>query len=209
MSSAPTQSAMVRRLLRAYDSASAADLAAGLDWYNRAEREATALAAGTRLSPAQAAGVIAALSPRVQWRPNLDGAAAIIAAAARGDSEPPIVAGLPDNRAKAWKIASGADPNVILGGPKVRAFFANITGDHDAVTVDVWAARAAEGCRDDRAPTGKRYARIADAYRAAAVKRGVSPRECQAAVWVYIRGRAEGTYSPAHARIAEPRRKRS
>lgn len=190
---------MARRLRRLYDAASAADLAAGLDWYDRAEREATALAAGTSLTPASAAGVIAALSPRVQWRPNLDGAAAMIGAAVAGDAEP-IVAGLPNNRAKAWRIANGADPATVLGGPKVCSFWANITGDHDAVTVDVWAARAAEGSENPQPPSGGRYARIAEAYRRAAASRGVTPRQCQAAVWVHIRGAAEGTYQPSKAR---------
>lgn len=123
----------------------------------------------------------------------------MIDAAEAGQPEP-IVAGLPANRAKAWRIANGADPALVLGGPKVRAFFANITGDHDAVTVDVWAARAAEGRDNPNGPTGGRYAAIADAYRLAAASRGVSPRECQAAIWVHVRGAAEGTYRPSVAR---------
>lgn len=129
----------------------------------------------------------------------------MVSAASRGDAHAPIVAGLPDNRQKAWRIAHGEDPNVVLRGPKVRAFFANITGDHDSVTVDVWAARAAEDTRIDNSPSGARYAAIARAYQLAAVKRGVSPREMQAAVWVHIRGAAEGNYSPSAARIAKPR----
>jgi hypothetical protein len=77
-----------------------------------------------------------------------------------------------------------------MGGEKTRAFYANILGDQNAVAVDVWAARAAEGYRDKRAPKGKRYAAIADAYRDAADHRGLSPRDLQACVWVSIRGRA-------------------
>lgn len=191
---------MVGRILAYYDAASAADLAAGLDWYARAEREACALAAGTPLSPYQCAGVIAALSPRVTWATNLAAAAAMVSAAAR-DLPEPVVAGLSANRTKAWRIAHGEDPDTVLGGPKVRAFHANITGDHDAVTVDVWAARAAEGHRDERAPTGRRYAAIADAYREAAARRGVAPRTMQATVWTYVRGHATGTYRPTDDRL--------
>jgi len=69
----------------------------------------------------------------------------------------------------------------------VRAFYAAIMGDENAVTVDVWAARAAEGERNDVAPKGARIVAIIDAYRTAAAILGVSPRECQAAVWVYTR----------------------
>ncbi len=190
---------MVRRILKMYDQCSAADLAAGLGWYARAEREAAALAAGTSLSTIQCAGIIAALSPRVQWSVNLAAAIAMVDAAIAGESEP-IVAGLPNNRAKAWLIANGADPSIVLSGPKVRAFFANITGDHNAVTVDVWAARAAEGKRNNRGPDGKRYEAIADAYRRAAARRGISPRDMQAAVWTHIRGDAEGTARPSLSR---------
>ncbi len=180
---------MTVRLLAVFDACTAAELAAGLDWYARAEREATALAAGTDLSVAQCAGIIAALSPRVTWSVNLAGAAAMVDAANAGRLEP-IVAGMTANRAKAWRIALGEDPDAVLGGPKVRAFWANITGDYDAVTVDVWAARAAEGYSDPRAPKGARYSAIAEAYRRAAVARGIAPRSMQAAVWTHIRGSA-------------------
>lgn len=191
---------MTRRLLRFYDRASAADLAAGLEWYDKAEREAIALAAGTDLTPNQTAGIIAALSPRIQWQANLDAAAKMVEAAQKGKPEP-IVAGLKANRAKAWKIANGADPADVLGGPKVTAFYANISGDHEAVTVDVWTARAAEGKDNPNAPKGKRYERIADAYRRAAAARSVSPRTMQATVWSYVRGQAYGNFRRSKAKI--------
>lgn len=191
---------MTRRILRFYDRASAAELASGLEWYEKAERESIALAAGTDLTPNQTAGIIAALSPRVQWQANLDAAAKMVEAAQKGKPEP-IVAGLKANRAKAWRIANGADPADVLGGPKVTAFYANISGDHDAVTVDVWAARAAEGKDDPNAPKGKRYERIADAYRRAAAARNVSPRTMQATVWAHVRGRAYGNFSRTDARV--------
>jgi hypothetical protein len=184
---------MVARLLNAYDNASAADMAAGHAWYDTARLTAAALAAGTNLSVRHAAGVIAALSPRVRWENNVEGAALIIAAVAHHTNEP-IVAGYYRNRKKAWDIAQGADPDTILGGPKVTAFFANIMGDEDRVTVDVWAARAAEGKTDPRGPEGKRYNAIADAYRMAARARDVSPMVMQATVWMYTRrtfGRAD------------------
>jgi hypothetical protein len=75
----------------------------------------------------------------------------MVLAAAAGELEP-VVNGTLANRAKAWRIACGEDPDAVLSGPKVRAFFANIMGDVDAVTIDVWAARAAEGRRNDNAP---------------------------------------------------------
>jgi hypothetical protein len=76
------------------------------------------------------------------------------------------------NRAKAWRIACGEDPDAVLSGPKVRAFFANIMGDVDAVTMDVWAARAAEGRRNENAPVRRRYRLLAESYRRAGERRG-------------------------------------
>lgn len=181
---------LTRRILRAWRASSADELAAGIAWYDRAQDTARALSAGTSLSERQTAAVIAALSPRCAWSANVRGAASMVDAASRGQGEP-VVAGTLTNRRKAWAIAQGADPDAVLSGPKVRSFFANITGDACAVTVDVWAARAAEGRDDPNAPKGSRYQRIADAYRRAAEIAGVTPREVQAAVWCHVRGKVD------------------
>lgn len=180
---------MVANLLTAYDSASAADANEGSAWYSVARNFAEALVVGTALSIEQGVGIVAALSPRVQWNVNMRAAIAIVDAALSGQPQP-IVAGLSTNRNKAWAIANFGWPLDILGGQKVRSFYANIMGDEDAVTVDVWAARAALGdIATDRIPTGQ-YNAIADAYRLAADARGVSPMVMQATVWVYTRRNA-------------------
>lgn len=179
---------MVARILNAYDRASASDMADGERWYETARVTSQALAAGTQLSIEQAAGVIAALSPRVRWETNVRAAAEIITAARRDpDGRIPNVAGYFSNVKKAWKIASGWSPDNVLGGPKVTNFYANICGNENAVTIDVWAARAAEGVSNKYAPSGKRYELLANAYRMAASARDVSPMTMQATVWVFTR----------------------
>lgn len=182
---AATLAAMRRRIRSAFESATAADLAAGLEWYGRAERAAADIAPH---DPDMGAAVIAALSPRNRWTVNVAQAARVVLAAACGFDCPAVSTG--GNREKAWRIALGESPAAILRGPKVRAFFANITGDDDAVTVDVWAARAAEGLSRTDAPSGRRYALIARAYRDVAKSLDVPPRHVQAAVWVHVRGSA-------------------
>src|SRR3954464_9498358 len=130
------------------DAATAQDLADGLAWYDRARREAERMSEAYGLPTRLCAGVIAALSPRCQWASNVRSAERMIAAAIAGELEP-VANGTMSNRDKAWRIANGADPDEVLSGPKVRAFYANIMGDTEAVTIDVWGARAAEG-RDDK-----------------------------------------------------------
>jgi hypothetical protein len=96
------------------------------------------------------------------------------------------------HRAKAWAIAHGAHPAKVLRGPKVSAFWLNICGNLDVVTVDTWAVRAA-GITDDREAqlTLNRkggYERVAAAYQDVAREVGVLPAELQAAVWLHVRG---------------------
>lgn len=198
-----TQTSMVRRITREYRRSTAAHRAAGMGWYAEAWRVAGEIAAAVagsaweRMSPAQrhalqltVAGVIAALSPRCQWSTNVVWARAVMHAA--WNALPCPAVHTTAMRAHAWRIANGEAPLDVLNGPKVRAFWSNITGDTDAVTVDVWAARAATGLsgRDAERAIGTpaRYRAVADAYRRAAVILGVTPRECQAAVWVSVRG---------------------
>jgi len=178
--------------------ATADDIALGLRWYGDAHAIARELSreSGRRLTIRQCAGVIAALSPRCQWGANVAGARAMVRAATAGESEP-VVAGTRDNRAKGWAIANGADPDAVLGGPKVRAFWANIIGDVEAVTVDVWAARACEGRENPTAPTGRRYRLCAETYRRAAGRFGLTPRDAQAAVWTIYRRTHGYDYQPS------------
>lgn len=202
----------VRRVTRAYRASTPIERAAGLGWYGTAwsaawtiAEAATGRARWARMSDAArreaavtVAGVLAALSPRCQWSTNVAWAAALVGAAWSGGEVPRVHT--KTMRRQAWRIALGEHPLAVLRGPKVRAFWANITGDVDAVTVDVWAVRAARGAvpsvgargrlvwDDDGAVSAREYAAYADVYRRAARRLGVTPRECQAAVWVHIRG---------------------
>jgi hypothetical protein len=175
--------------------ATAKDLADGLAWYDRARRMAESMADESGLPVAHCAGVIAALSPRVQWAENVKSARRMIEAASRGEAEP-RTNGTLSNRAKAWRIAKGEHPDDVLSGPKVRAFYANIMGDTDAVTVDVWAARAAEGRDWPHAPVRRRYRLLAESYRRAGKRHGMTGRDVQAAVWTVYRRLNGYAYDP-------------
>jgi hypothetical protein len=189
----PTRQTMVRRLTRAYFAASHGQRVAGLEWYVRFGGVAGALAARHGVSFDDAAGVLAIVSPRVTVAASVMLADTVLREHAAGTRRFDVCKGLNANVVKAWRWLDGdrsvlaLDVDGLTRARKVRSFYANITGDVDAVTVDVWAARAAGWRGGDRFPVGGAYVAIADAYRAAARRCGVSPRELQAVVWCVTR----------------------
>lgn len=176
----------VRACHATYTVADPAALEAGAAWYASGRREARRLArlGPPGFGPVRAAAVLAALSPRAQWSVNLRWAERLITS--YGAAEPPAVS-MRGHRAKAWRILHGADPDRELSGPKVRAFWRNLCGDAEPVTVDVWAARAAGLDERELARRGS-YERVAEAYRAVAADVGLAPCDLQGAVWMGIRG---------------------
>lgn len=172
---------LARRLVAWWRAADKAARTAGVQWYREARRIARRLARTHGTTVATAAGVIAALSPRLTWSYNVIAADAMLA------KVPKVPGVFEASKAKAHRIIAGERPLDVLRGPKVRAFYRALMGDRDAAVVDVWTARAA-GVQD--APNEREYAQVAQALRMGADEVGVSTSELQAAVWVAIRGRA-------------------
>lgn len=182
-------------ILRTIDAATADDVAAGLDWYARAAREATAL--GGTLE--RGAGIIAALSPQCSWSRNLELAADVIDYGTC-DHIPLFVS-------RAESIAAGAAPLDVLGGPKVRAFYCSMLaaagrpcgrGCHNGAPVCV--DRHALACAvNDRHASGNAtakvldrkggYSHVAALYRSAARSLAMPSWEIQATAWVAWRAR--------------------
>jgi hypothetical protein len=183
--------------------ASQSDLAAGIEWYARAERLGHRLAHQYGCTFEQAVGVIAALSPNNRWARNCTDAESMIQAWAVGaDPLTVTVCTYGAMRAKAAAILALASPERetiagILNGRKITAFFLSITGQTDTVCVDGHAYAIWLG---QRVPTTKTpalgvklYADIAHAYRVVA-KRSASlcgeqltPAQVQAVTWVTYR----------------------
>lgn len=142
----------------------------GKNWYRDARAFSRWLADTYSVSLEQAAGVVAVLSPRIDWGTNMRTAIAVFANHPRDGysygsatvhailSEPGIVAYGP-NIIKALRIIDtgatdycdagkdcpkrhGASVCAPIHGPKVSAFYRAILG-HDIGTIDVWATRAA------------------------------------------------------------------
>ena len=183
--------------------ASQSDLAAGIEWYARAERLGRRLAHQYGCTFEQAVGVIAALSPNNRWARNCTDAESMIQAWAVG-ADPLIVRVCTYGAigAKAAAILALASPERetiagILNGRKITAFFLSITGRADAVCVDGHAYAIWLG---QRVPTTKTpalgvklYADIARAYcvvakrSAALCGEALTPAQVQAVTWVIYR----------------------
>ena len=183
-----TLETLVTRILRTFDRATPSDIEAGARWYDEAGDLATELGARTGHGRLVAAAVIAPLSPRTTWTRNVDGAVRLLET--DGASILPGLIGR--NAANAQSIIRDGwdDPAESFNGPKTARFYANIIGDREAVTVDVWAARVAGVDEDKLGLTGV-YDALEHAYRLAARRRGVDPATMQATTWVVARnGRA-------------------
>jgi hypothetical protein len=157
---------IVRRIIRTFDAATPSDVEAGARWYE------------------EAAAVIAHLSPRTTWSRNVEGAIMLLTSGERANG---IIGA---NFDRAYASLDYDYPLESFGGPKTKAFAANIAGDREAVTVDVWACRVADLDETLLSRAGA-YDAIAHAYRLAARRRGVDPATMQATTWIVARnGRA-------------------
>lgn len=163
---------------------------AGHAWYAAAHDRAAALGAQYGCATPVVAAVIAALSPSVAWRQNLEQAAQVLQAVARGRAPAQVgVPAYPVCKERAFAIARTGDVG-LLSGPKTTAFFANIAYPHQAgpVTVDRHALRIWLGLDERGAVTCSQrtyYAAVSD-YIAAAETVGVLPHQVQASTWLTL-----------------------
>lgn len=171
---------MVVSLLEHYE-ASEHDAAAG--WYRESRRFARQLSREYGGGLGRAAGVIAALSPQVQWSRNKAMACDMLRDGwATGQTGA--------NLLKAWRIREGERPLRVLGGPKVTAFYRAMMGDEDAAVIDTWMLTAL-GMPERRGVTPRQYEQCAAALRAAASYTELTTAQFQAVVWTQVRGGGE------------------
>jgi len=173
---------MARRIVAEVKECNAEQAQAGAIWYAKAKGIALAMSTETGLPISSCAGVIAALSPRIDWDHNVIWAWQVVRAAVAGRACPPC--NTTKNRAKAWAIAHGADPDETLTGPKTNDFYHNIMGDWTRVTCDSWAALVALGYPLPNGVKGGMYKAITAAYRLAAQWLGELPAIVQAKAWI-------------------------
>lgn len=177
----PTIEQCVASIIDVYNRSSETDKSEGIEWYPLAH--AFAYTVGRR-SHKRGAGIIAALSPQTSWPENKR-----LALAASGSAR--ITGQTGRNCEKATDCRSGYDPLDVLGGRKVRAFYALILDPTNAydVVIDRHAFDIALGYETDnlaRKVLERKggYDFIADAYRKAASELGILPSVLQATTWL-------------------------
>ncbi|MEU8327325.1 hypothetical protein [Micromonospora sp. NPDC048839] len=175
------------RIVTTWNRATDTNKEAGARWYSEGEQFIDNLAAQTGRSRELVAAVVAHLSPRTTWKRNLFGATMLLTT-----GEAPTC--MSNNVDRARRAMDADRPLDTLNGPKTRRFAANLLGDRESVTVDMWAVRVALGQRDDSEQLLARvgvYDALEHAYRTAARRIGVDPVTAQATTWIVARnGRA-------------------
>ena len=150
----------------------------GATWYRDAGRCAETLAERYGRDVSTVAAIMAVLSQRVTWKYTLQ----CTVLALQGGT----VQHLGHVRDKVSRLLAGEDPETVVSGPKIRAFYRAIRGDTSAVVLDSWML----GLTDRPRPTIRQYERLAEILHYEAWQAGVQPAIFQAIVWCTIRGNA-------------------
>lgn len=182
-----------RNIASIYFQANDLDIQSGMTWYDNAHSICQRLAARYGYTTSQVAGVMAALSPGCSWEQNVKFTEKLISYHKDGltcEESPKVGTYGKANKVKAWKIADGAQPLDVLGGNKVRAFFACIDNPQSKeVCIDRHAASIAVGkpLADEFTKvsgTDKKYASLVDDYNTVAYELQLRGHQLQAITWV-------------------------
>ena len=181
-----------RNVTRVFRAATPAEVESGAEWYRDTREVARAMGETYGTSLAQAAGIIAALSPLKSWGANVNLAHRFMAA---GGLHTGYLSG---GLSKARAILKGDHPLDVLGGLKVRNFYLSIiTSGAEGVCVDRHAYSVAVGTRVVGVPSlsVKRYDAVAERYRRAAkvlsreYGTDLTPAQVQSVTWSLWRRR--------------------
>jgi hypothetical protein len=166
---------------------------AGRVWYAEERDRCADFARWNALTLAAVAGACAAISPGMRWDWVLASVRSLLS-----NPEAKVATYCREFVARAVRCLRGEDPDVVLSGPKVRAFYGLLSGTAlDGVVIDGHAWNIARGvCATFRdrpgytAPlagvvTARRYRIAVAAYQEAAEVLGEVPHAVQATAWVH------------------------
>lgn len=175
------------RIETLYRAATPQEFHEGESWYPSALRFARSLAVRYGVPVHTVVGIIAVLSPGMDWERNKAEAEQCLLTKA-GKAHWGVYSSV---KPKLLALLSGSDPLEVISGPKVTAFYRAIMGDTEAVVIDRHAKCAALGIRKNRdknsAVSKKEYRELSARYTKVARKLGVNPRDLQAIIWVHWR----------------------
>jgi hypothetical protein len=170
----------VARFTTALDSvfsqADSRQYAEGFKWYDDANAELRLIALQHDSFIEIAAAICAALSPKLRWSANLLYTDWVF----QGLTIPHLKT--PVNKALAILESGNVD---LITAPKTSAFYRNLIGDLNRVTIDVWMYRAAGLNDDDVKPW--HYRELELAVKRLANHYKVEPARIQAIIWIVIR----------------------
>lgn len=182
------QHIMVQNIKDIYNMATPTIIEDGMTWYLTGNSLCEDIGHNTGYTVEHVATAMSHLSPRVMWSRNV---LACERVCQDGDKPSGIMT-------RSWDMAYDSlrsdDPLNTLNGDKVKAFAANLLGDTEQVTIDVWAVRAACGNRAKEVNLKHVgvYAKIAKAYVKAARDLGIEPAHLQAITWIVVRNGRKG-----------------
>ena len=145
---------------------------------------------------AELSGMFAALSPNNDEAGNFRDLSRVVEAYSAGALKPPVTSSYPVNAQKAWRIAKGTPPDLVLGGKKVIAFWHNVLDPSDRfhVTVDgqmvsCWHGsrlnlRRRENGKESATITSRQYDAIASDIRDLSRDLRVLPSALQSTLWL-------------------------
>lgn len=186
---------IMNNLLRVYNRASLEDFNEGMRWYTNAHLRAKVIGERWGLTTQGVCGAVAALSPGRQWELNLEDASLLceeFSKGARGRKLPSVGSYGRANVIKAERCLNGEDPWAVLGGNKVRAFYACLLDptNKEWVCIDRHAKSAAIGepVKEDNAMVREgEYHLIERHFKRGAERQGMIPNQFQAVICVVWR----------------------
>jgi len=181
-----------RNILKCYETASLTSIQDGATWYREAQDIATVIGRLGGFKNHQAlfigAGVLAALSPQVEWGDNIQWAIQLVVKGVRKQTHA--------NHNKALRILHGEKPYTVLGGYKVRAFYKAIVAPEgsgepviDRHALAIYMGRNVTEKELTYLQIPKVMARLQGAYRRASNKVGIHHHELQAITWLEWRAK--------------------
>jgi hypothetical protein len=176
---------MVGNIVGLVNEATIEERAAGLAWYPAYGHAIEAYGASHSLDREHALALFAALSPRARIQRNW----ANFKAACQTHTTQGCVCLTGKHRAKVAAFLAGLSSiEAVTSGPKVTAFYANLSGDLSQVTIDRHAVAGALGhCPDNDRISCADYRKYALAYQAASKLLDLEPAQTQAIAWIVWR----------------------